>query len=64
MVVSMQPVVSVTSLKKVTVGLLQPSETETSDTFGAGIGALHPARVTLAGQEMEGGVVSTVLVNV
>ena len=64
MVVSMQPVVSVTSLKNVTVGVLQPSETVTSATFGAGIVPLHPARVMFAGQEMEGGVLSIVRVNV
>ena len=64
MVVSTQPMVSVTSLKKVTVGVLQPSETVTLAIFGAGTAALHPARVTFAGQEMDGGVLSIVLVNV
>ena len=53
-----------TSLTKVTVGEPQPSETVTLATFGTGIVPLHPARVTLAGQDIDGGVLSIVLVNV
>ena len=61
-VVSMQPDVLTTSLTKVTVAFPQPSLTVTLATFGAGTTPLHPARVTLAGQEIDGGVESTVLV--
>ena len=53
-----------TSLTNVTVAFPQPSETVTFAIFGAGIVPLHPARVTLAGQEMDGGVLSIVLVYV
>ena len=63
-VTSVQPVVVTTSLTKVTVAFPHPSETVTLATFGAGTVPLHPARVTLAGQEMEGGVLSIVRVNV
>ena len=63
-VTSVQPVVSITSLTKVTVAFPHPSETVTLATFGAGIVPLHPARVIFAGQEMEGGVLSIVRVNV
>ena len=63
-VVSVQPVVSITSLTNVTVAFPQSSETVTFAIFGAGTTPLHPARVTLAGQEMDGGVLSIVLVNV
>ena len=63
-VTSKQPVVSMTSLTKVTVGEPQPSETVTFAILGAGMVPLHPARVTLAGQEIDGGVLSSVLVNV
>jgi hypothetical protein len=63
-VTSVQPVRLTTSLTKVTVAFPQPSVTVTLATFGAGTVPLQPAKVTLAGQEMEGGVVSTVLVYV
>ena len=63
-VTSIQPVVSMTSLMNVTVAFPHPSETVTFAILGAGTVPLHPARVTLAGQEMDGGVLSIVLVNV
>ena len=52
------------SLTKVTVAFPQASLTVTFATFGAGTTPLQAAIVTLAGQEMDGGVVSTVLVYV
>ena len=63
-VTSVHPVVLTTSLTKVTVAFPQPSETVTFAILGAGTVPLHPARVTFAGQEIDGGVLSTVLVNV
>ena len=63
-VTSVHPVVSITSLTKDTVAFPQPSETVTLAILGAGTVPLHPARVTFAGQEIDGGVLSTVLVNV
>ena len=63
-VTSTQPVVSMTSLTNDTVAFPQPSETVTFAILGAGTVPLQPARVTFAGQEMDGGVLSTVLVNV
>ena len=63
-VTSVQPVVSITSLTKVTVAFPHPSETVTFAVFGAGTVPLQPARVTFAGQEIDGGVLSIVLVNV
>src|SRR6187200_3726863 len=61
-VTSVQPVVSMASLTKVTIAFPQASLTVTLATFGAGTAPLQAAMVTLAGQEMDGGVVSTVLV--
>ena len=60
----MQPAVVTTSFTKVTVGVPHPSETVTLATFGAGTVPLHPVRVMFTGQEMDGGVLSTVRVNV
>ena len=50
------------SLTKVTVAFPQASLTVTLATFGAGTAPLQAAIVTLAGQVIAGGVVSTVLV--
>jgi hypothetical protein len=50
-----------TSPTKVTVGVPQASLVVTDAMFGAGTVALQP-RVTLAGQVIDGGVISTVLV--
>jgi hypothetical protein len=61
-VTSVHPVTLMTSLTKVTVAFPQASLTTTLATFGAGTVPLHPDNVTLAGQEIVGGVVSTVLV--
>jgi hypothetical protein len=56
-----QPLIEVTSFTKEMVGDPQASVAVTVLTSGAGTGALHP-RVTLAGQVIDGGVTSTVLV--
>jgi hypothetical protein len=64
MVTSVQPVVSISSLTKVTVAFPQPSVTVTLATLGAGTTPLQPANVTLLGQLSVGGVLSMVLVNV
>ena len=61
-VVSIQPAVVTTSLTNVTTGLLQPSLTVTSATFGAGTAVLHPVNVILAGQVIVGTAESTVRV--
>src|SRR5688500_14841388 len=63
-VVSVHPVTLTTSLIKVTVGVLQPSVAVTEEGLGAGTAGLQPVRLTVAGQVMVGGVISTVLVMV
>src|SRR5687767_8363203 len=61
-VVSIHPDTLTTSLMNVTVGELQPSVAVTDDGFGAGTAGLHPGRLSVTGQVIMGGVVSTVLV--
>ena len=61
--VSTHPIVETTSPTKVTVGVPHPSLDVTDPGFGAGTVALH-ARVVFAGQVIEGGAVSNVLVKV
>src|SRR5688500_2627747 len=63
-VVSVHPVILTASLIKVTVGVLQPSVAVTEEGLGAGTAGLQPVRLTVAGQVMVGGVISTVLVMV
>ena len=59
--VSVQPAVLTASLTKVTVVVPQASEAVTVLTSGAGTVALQP-RVIVAGQVIDGGVTSTILV--
>jgi hypothetical protein len=58
-----QPVRTATSLTKDIVGEPHASVAVTAATFGAGTVALQPS-VTLAGQEIDGGVLSLVHVTV
>ena len=59
--VSVQPTVFVTSFTNVTVGVPHASLAITDAMFGAGTVALQP-KVRLAGQVIDGGVTSTILV--
>ena len=60
--VSVQPTKLATSLTKVTVGAPQASVATIVPGVGAGTVALQPERVTFAGQVIDGGVTSTVLI--
>ncbi len=64
MVVSVHPVILTASLINVTVGVPQASVAVTEDGSGAGTAGLQPGRLTVAGQVIAGGVVSTILVMV
>lgn len=61
-VVSIQPDVEGTSPTCVMTIVPQPSLAVTKAIFGPGTGLLHPATVTFAGQEIIGGVISTLRV--
>lgn len=64
MVVSIHPTVEGTSLTCVTVMPPHPSAAVTPVISGAGTAALQPGTAIGAGQDMVGGVISTVLVMV